>query len=221
MHRAVLLGMVSLCALVRPVLAAGGSDDDAYYTKMQRELLTQSRATSTAAKEAELRQRARASTECDDLKKVSAEAGRRYAEVHTAPDPTKVIESNTCFIDVQSVQIPSTGFGFADQLLKNFMSSNLRNCPNGATSWTNVVNSVKTGTWKSDSTLQSIRTFAAQQPQNLTPQGNTIVGPSTSQPALPVDPTGLYRTVSPAVTSTPAQQSLADRLWSKFTGPSQ
>lgn len=54
---------------------------------------------------------------CDDLNASSKEHSDAYVQRHMAPSPVSIIKNTTCFIDIFSIPIPSTGFGFVDALV--------------------------------------------------------------------------------------------------------
>lgn len=63
---------------------------------------------------------ARASGECSDIDTTARNAAAARISRLSPPDPTKIIQNTTCFVDVATVQIPVilTGIGFIDAIIK-------------------------------------------------------------------------------------------------------
>ena len=94
----------------------------ALITEMQRA------AEEYAAKQAEKEAAANSSADCQAIDQAGVDAAKASLERNQPPDPTKIIQNTTCFVDVSKVKIPITitGMGFIqpiiNALLQKFMT---------------------------------------------------------------------------------------------------
>lgn len=125
----------------------GTADGDAAYARRMRAAYAKNAVTySTAPAEAALRQKSMSSNPCRGIVE-TADAGRKsYVVRHMAPDPTQVIKSSTCFVDVLKINIPRTSFSFVNTLvsqLSKLAGDSMCNSTTGY--WSNIANAAATG----------------------------------------------------------------------------
>ena len=97
---------------------AGTPEADAAYARRMRIAYAQDAvANSTATAEASMRQKALSNANCREIVTSADTAKKFYVARHMPPDPTKVIRSSTCFVDVLKIKIPRTGSAILDGLV--------------------------------------------------------------------------------------------------------
>lgn len=119
--------MALLCAgsaLLAPSAQAASLWNDPSYIQRQAELAI-AKAAGKALQQAVIAARdseALTSASCTDLDTARRNAALEFYERGQPPDPSKIIQNTTCFIDVAAIKIPVslTGIGFLDGLISDF-----------------------------------------------------------------------------------------------------
>lgn len=185
---------------------------------IQKAMQERATANATAAKEQAIQKAARASADCDRMRNASLDAAKKSTDRHVAPNPTRIIETDTCFIDVQSIEIPKTGWGWADSLVANLISMGKdKVCKQSADNWSKIVNAAKTGNVSALVNMQGIST-STYNPQTLLSQAVTKVV-DTAAASVTGSPSGPVYSPDTVFTSTP---DAAMRFWanpSSITDP--
>jgi hypothetical protein len=128
----------------------GTTSGDANYARIMRIEYAKSALTnSTSQAEANLTKNSMSSQDCigpNGMVMGAHNAKVAYTQRHMAPDPTRIIKSTTCFVDVFSIPIPQTGFGFVDVLVGNLVQMFTTKLCNSTTGfWSNIASAVASG----------------------------------------------------------------------------
>lgn len=121
--------VVSVAMLTSPIAispaVAGTGLNDPQVIAIKQQLLAAMAAGATAQVSAQQQQdtAAKQSNDCNDISQRALASAQAVIGRGTPPDPTKIIQQTTCFIDVAMVEIPVvlTGIGFIDGLIRQYL----------------------------------------------------------------------------------------------------
>lgn len=90
-----------------------------------------------AAQQAQQDQAARSSQDCTDIANEAKNSANAVVTRNQPPDPTKVVQNTTCFVDIATVQIPviMTGMSFIDSIINSQVQKFLTGACNKAQSF--------------------------------------------------------------------------------------
>lgn len=175
--------------------------------EIKRAIDAKAKANSMAEKEKALNTSARAGADCTAMQQSNQKAIQDRVARHVAPDPTKIIETNTCFLDVQSIEIPKTGWGWADSLVKNLIDSTLKKTCDTAKNLVNPPANTVVST--ANQTIPSAST------------GNQVVAVgSTSREFTATPGLALIFWQTPSKITSQADMEIIDRYYKEVTGKS-
>lgn len=147
--RATVGAAIASAGLCMSASAFASTDDDAFAAAYRQELAQKAIANSKTNFEVQSTTQARQNDNCNKLKVVKTNAIQRSVQMHMPSDPTKVVENTTCFQNVLATKIPSTGFGFADQIISSLLSQYAGGgCTKTTNQWSGMVGSVQSGNYQ-------------------------------------------------------------------------
>jgi hypothetical protein len=125
----------------------GTSAGDAAYARAMRiEYAKDGLANSTAKAESAMRQQSAQSANCGVIVQAATTARQEYVVRHMAPDPTKVIQGSTCFIDVMKIKIPKSGYAAVDKLVSSLADHVAKSqCVSTSSYWDKIAKAAKSG----------------------------------------------------------------------------
>lgn len=184
--------------------AAQSTAAEMAYAVLMKKAFAQSSSTSPyAANAAAINSLAASDADCAALGNAGVAQAQASVRASMPPDPTTVIQNTTCFLDVMSIKIPTTGFGILDFLigtLNSFLKTTA--CKASSSYWNNLKAQISGGSY---SQLMS---------QVFNSTGPITVFTTPTLPSYPVPPLTPTSPMTPTAPST--LPSTAPSTWSSW-----